>query len=496
VTWSSARRITQLISLTTFVLLTASSVGLGWRWLPDNLFSQLDPLVGLAAALASRALVGFWAAALFTVALSLAFGRAWCGWLCPVGTLLNLLPARKRSLAKRRSRAWRLGKYATLTLVLGTALVGSLSPMILDPITILTRPLQELARPLAGTDAVGRSVGAAISRDAVHGVAFLSLVPLAIVLALNAIDRRAWCRDLCPLGALLGVLSQVPGVRRVVDAERCSSCGRCSATCPTDAIDRSKGHESARAECIDCMTCVGECPRSAISFRLRVPQLGMPAFQEERRDVLIAAGATALGLGAAALPIATAEAEILRPPSTDEQRLAQLCVRCGACYGACPTGVLRPSVSFVSPAGPWTPMLEERPAHCTLNCNRCAAPCPTDAIHTLTEEERIILDVGKVAQVNRKQCRAWARHHACMICQGVCPIAGALLSVDGPHDPERPDLAPIPVPVVNPSQCIGCNECMKVCPMMPPAIGVDLPPYTPPARRGPRSMPPMMPPMR
>lgn len=478
-TWSRTRKLIQIVSFVAFILLTASSVGLGWRWLPDNVFSRLDPLVGLAAIIASRGWISFWAAALATLALTVVFGRAWCGWLCPVGTLLDFIPARRRKPAQRVSKRWRAGKYVTLTVVIGAAVLGNLGPMILDPVTILTRPLQELARPFVGTDAVGQGVGADLSRGGVHLVAFLSLIPLLIVLALNAVEGRVWCRDLCPLGGLLALVSRVPGVRRLVNAETCTSCGKCSAVCPTDAIDRKASYSSSPAECTDCMLCIDACPTGANAFGRTMDPMRLPDFRQDRRDALIAAGAVTLSLSAAVLPLTqdANAAEILRPPSTDEKRLADLCVRCGACYGACPTGVLRPSVSFLSEGGPWTPMLDERPAHCTMHCNRCARPCPTDALHTPTPDEAIDLGLGTIAAVNRTQCRAWTRNHECMLCQGQCPIAGALIGVERPFDPTRPGAKPVQVPVVVADQCVACNLCMSACPMMPPAIGVGLPPF-------------------
>lgn len=476
-TWSRTRRLVQLLALAAFVLLTASSVGLGWRWLPGNLFSRLDPLVGLAAVLSSRAWIAFWAAALVTVVATVLLGRVWCGWICPVGTLLDVLPARRVKPKERLSRQWRFGKYVTLAVVVGAAVFGSLGPMILDPVTILTRPLQELARPFVGADAVGQSVGTDLARGAITAVAFLSLVPLVIVLALNALERRTWCRDACPLGGLLALVSRVPGVRRVVDADACTSCGRCANACPTDAIDRLAGHRSSAAECTDCMACIDACPTHANRFAPTASTPQMPDYRQDRRDALIAVGATTLSLGAVMLPATQSHAEILRPPSTDERRLADLCIRCGACYGACPTGVLRPSVSFVSEGGPWTPMLDERPAHCTLNCNRCAKPCPTDAIHTPTADEAVVLGLGVVATVNRTQCRAWARNHDCMLCQQACPISGALVRQTRPFDPDLPNATSVGVPVVVASLCVGCNQCQTTCPMDPRAIGVNLPPY-------------------
>ncbi|HEY3318617.1 MAG TPA: 4Fe-4S binding protein [Coriobacteriia bacterium] len=465
---ANVRRAVQFVSLAVFVLLTVAGVGAGFRWLPENLFSRLDPLVALTAIVASRTRLAFWAIAFVTVAATVIFGRAWCGWVCPVGTLLDVMPARggKKSALSRR---WRLGKYVVLALVVAAALLGHLSPMVLDPVTVLTRPLQELARPFYGADGIGRNAGVEFGAESIRSVALLSLLPLVGVLALNSISRRTWCRTLCPLGGLLALLAKAPGIRRVVDAEKCTSCARCARDCPTDAVEREQGFASSAAECTVCLKCSDSCPSHAISFEVELGQLLDPGYRPDRRDALIGVGASALSLATVMLPIRTAEAaEVLRPPSTDDKRLSQLCIRCGACFSACPAGALRPSLSVTDPAGLWTPMLDERPAICSLNCNRCARVCPTDALHTPTQEERVALGLGSVAQVDRSRCRAWYRAHSCMLCQSVCPINGAIIAADRAQ--ELGGGTSVSVPVVDPAQCVACNVCATACPIHPTAI--------------------------
>ena len=128
-------------------------------------------------------------------------------------------------------------------------------------------------------------------------------------------------------------------------------------------------------------------------------------------------------------------------------------------------------------------MLDERPAHCTLNCNRCATVCPTGALYTPTQDERIEWGLGAVASVDRTRCRAWERNHACMACQSACPIAGALIGVSRPENmppptgmPSRMRVNPGPpvqVPVVNATLCVGCNQCAAPCPVQPKGISVQ-----------------------
>lgn len=474
--WSRLRRLSQLVVFVAFVWLTVGGPQLGRAWIPAGPLSQLDPLVGLSVVIASRAFVAFWAAALLTLALTLVFGRAWCGWICPLGTVLDVaaLPSRRHSA---KSSWWRLGKYVTLAFVLGAAAVGNLGPMILDPVTIITRPLQEIARPFVGSDAVGQSVGAFVGRSELHSVAFLSLVPLVLVMLLNLVERRFWCRSLCPLGGLLALVSKLPGVRRVVDQDACTSCARCEKACPTSAIDRDERFTSDASECVVCMTCVDECRVDANHFGFHRGILGAFDHRPSRRSALVAVGATGVGLVAGAVPLPNAQADILRPPGTDEARLSQLCVRCGACYGACPTGSLRPSISLTSEGGPWTPMLDERPAHCTMKCNRCAVPCPTDALHTPTPEEARLLGLGEKAEVNRERCKAWARNRTCMACQSACPIAGALIGIERPEGLATANGARgVQVPVIVPELCIGCDLCSGACVLEPAALGAPLPP--------------------
>lgn len=468
----SFRRVFQVAVLAAFAAFTVFAPSWGMGWVPTQVLSRLDPLVALTLVIASRSLVAYGAAALVTLLAAVALGRVWCGWVCPVGTLIDLVPGRRRTRRNPLPTWWAYGKYVTLALVFVAALLGMLWPMFLDPITIVTRPLQEIVQPAVGVDAVGQSVGASLSRDAIGMLAVASLLPLAVALGLNGVAKRFWCESVCPLGGLLGAVSLLPGVRRRVDHAACISCGKCANACPTRAIDRTAAFESGPGECVTCLRCLDVCPTDAIRFSAFAPEGRVELGGPDRREALGLMGATGISIAATiVLPHAHAGAEILRPPGTTEDRLAQKCVRCGACYSACPTGNLRPSTSLTSPAGLWTPMLDERPAHCTLNCNLCAPVCPTDALHVPTPEEAEELGLGGAARVERGLCLAWAKGDHCMVCQQVCPISGAIYSTQE-YNPAWRSTDRVRAPHVNTDLCVACGQCTLACPARIPAITV------------------------
>ena len=254
--WLTIRKAVQVAALLAFIGL----VVLARRGAAPELINvplRLDPLVMLLHALATRTLLIGSALAGLTLALTLVFGRAWCGWLCPLGTTLDLFTLKRwRKRSARVSDSWRAVKYGLLLILIAAALFGNLTLLIFDPITIMIRTvaigvwpaLDQTVTTLEGTlyqapflrDAVGAFDGAARPvvlpiEPAVYRDVWLFAAMFVALVALNAIAPRFWCRYLCPLGGLLGAISKVAVFRREVRGD-CNACGACQIKCPTDTI--------------------------------------------------------------------------------------------------------------------------------------------------------------------------------------------------------------------------------------------------------------------
>ena len=211
-----------------FVLLVSGSL----------LFFYFDPLLFVLNFLATGTILKVFLLSLIPVALTLVFGRFFCGWVCPFGALHQLvgylaergLPLAERIRRRRFHRAQNI-KYLILIFLLSsllwhvagyrqpapTALVG-----LLDPLALFTRSMDLLLLPLVPP--VWESAPARFYQS---GVLLLSVFATAV--ALNLKNPRFFCRFVCPLGALLALLSRWQ-VWRVGKVETpCSNCQRCDA---------------------------------------------------------------------------------------------------------------------------------------------------------------------------------------------------------------------------------------------------------------------------
>jgi len=499
-TLTHGRRIVQglFLALFLFLFIQTESKGadeLGW---PVKLFLDFDPLIVLTTFLASHRVEGLFWLSFILVGLTLLLGRVFCGWVCPLGTLNNLAG----SLRKKRPRApgpgWFRVKYSLLVGLLASSLFGVQLAGILDPLSLTIRSFSLALYPAMSYavtslfDAVYRLNLPLVTpfSEALYALktllpfqqpwfaqgTFIGLLFLG-VLALNLVQRRFWCRFLCPLGALLGLLSRWSVLRRSV-SEECDSCGACAGVCQADALPAGK--ETWRAsECLVCNNCDDICPSNAVRFGLLKGQ-STGGLDLGRRNVMASffAGAFAVPLLRIS-PLARprmSDARLIRPPGAlEEAAFLQSCVRCGECMKVCITGGLQPALLEAGLEGLWTPVLVPRIGYCEFNCTLCGQVCPTGAIRRLPLEEKQRVRLGHAA-IDRGRCLPFAHATPCIVCEETCPTPKKAIWLEEVTVRDRAGKSVrLQQPHVDLTTCIGCGACEKHCPVVgQPAITVTI----------------------
>lgn len=449
-----------------------------------EVFLAIDPLVSLSTAVASRSWVWSLVSAATILLACVFIPRGFCGYLCPLGTLIDLFDW---AVAGRVTRYhtpdngwWVHIKYYVLLSVMIAAVGGVLLSGFVAAIPVVTRGFLFAFDPLQ--TGVARGWHLAPAWNAGH---FVSLGMLAAILSLGFLRPRFWCKYVCPSGAVfsLGNLFRVTE-RKVEDT--CIHCNKCVEICPFDAI--KPDFTTRTTDCTLCQSCGGVCPTEAIKFveRWNLVQLKMPDDPPTgetplgRRGFLsLAAGAAASLVGGAAavggvkvwgakLDDPNATLPVRPPGSVPEPQFLQLCIRCGECFKACPNNVLQPLGFEQGWEGLWTPQVVADWAGCESSCNACGQVCPTGAIRALPLEEKKVARMG-LAIVDQKTCLPFAGREACQLCVDECHAAG-YHAIEFTRVGTEVDSDGLPVegsgylaPVVLADRCVGCGLCQTRC---------------------------------
>jgi ferredoxin len=456
---------------------------------PINVFFSVDPLAALSTLIASRAINTFFWPSLLLVAATLIIGRFFCGWVCPLGTILDLSRPHIRARRTRRVPSKNL-KYYLLTIILAASVLSVNPAGIFDPLSITVRSLTLVVYPLFSVvisgalgalvrwdiPIVGPSADAALSAMKATILPFhqgyfflvgLSLILLAGIIALEAVRPRFWCRYLCPLGALLSLIAGVSFLKRKPTA-LCPGCEKCREVCDTDAF--SKDGVFQKGECILTEDCVRECPGQKVVYSIGV-KAGRTGPVVSRRWLV---GSLLGGLFIGPLVSITSRNKLknaagidvlIRPPGArDETAFLSRCVRCSECMMVCPTGGLQPDLWTGGIEGIYSPVLVPRIGYCEYRCTLCGQVCPTQAIQELTLPEKLVTVIGK-ANINTNRCLPYAYGVNCAVCQEHCPTADkAIVFKDVPGEMTT-DGQPLKQPVVVYDLCVGCGICEFKCPV-------------------------------
>lgn len=454
-----------------------------------NLLFRLDPFLALSVTLAIKTFSFLFLPAGIVVLLTLIFGRFFCGWVCPMGSLIDWsrrLTGATGSAPEPGQRQW---KYALLLFLLTASLFGLPLAGYLDPFSLLIRGLTFAVQPAMdhaattlftwtyqsapdGINSLTEPVYHLLKKlvlpfsPKVFTLSLVSLVLLMLVLGFSALESRFFCRKVCPLGALLASLAHFSLMRLSGGSPDCGTCQHCRTHCRMGAIDHDRAIDSA--ECVLCLDCLSQCPRSRIHYSLAgfAPQGHPPNLSRRAVISSIAAGALA-PLALPARPLARhPEPALIRPPGAlAEPLFLARCVRCGECMKVCIGNALHAAWLEAGFEGLFSPRLIGRIGYCEFNCTLCGQVCPTGALQRLTKEEKQQRSIGR-AFFDTTRCLPYASATPCIVCEEHCPTPQKAIQyreVVVKNNQGQP--ISLRQPFVVDELCIGCGICEYKCPL-------------------------------
>ncbi|HEX4334788.1 MAG TPA: 4Fe-4S binding protein [Polyangiaceae bacterium] len=501
----------------------SSDVPVRLPW-PVESFLLTDPFVAAMTVLSTHTVYRGLAWSLGIVLLTLVFGRVFCGWICPFGTLHHffawIFPSRyvrgKQRVEANRTHGWQSAKYYLMVGFLAAAVAGSAIGGLLDPICVAVRAIGLGVMPALQYLGIR---GAAVAADTnvrvvqtvsdgsqdflartvwtpsqvyFHQTWFITFLFVAI-LFMNRFIPRFWCRALCPLGAFLGVMSRFALFGMEKDHAKCTDCNLCLVHCQ-GADSPQGGVKHRQDECHMCLNCESACPEDVIKFRFLPNRGGTKSVPDlERRTVLASAAAGAIaipGMRIAGWPDRGYSEKVIRPPGAVEEReFLERCIRCAECMKVCPNNALHPAFFEAGLEGLWTPIVIPRVGYCEFSCVLCGQVCPTGAIQKINEKQK--MGVGQkpvsigTAMYDQGRCLPWAMATPCIVCEEFCPTSPKAIWAEEVEVPKReghydqkgeqPKMLTVKLkrPHVDPNLCVGCGACEKVCPIVDkPAVYV------------------------
>jgi polyferredoxin len=516
------RRISQAFFFLLFTFLLWVTWFSRLKGYPASLFLELDPLVTFATALSTHTVYRWLWRSLWILIPTLVLGRIFCGWICPYGTLHNIvgwlfnIRKNKDNMDVNRYKPVFQLKYYILIVFLVLASFGSLQIGLLDPICLLARSYAVALFPawdsfLPASLSIFKTAPGTVDQRLFDGSWFVGIMLVGLV-GMNLVIPRFFCRVLCPLGAFLGWMSQFALWRIDRDVSKCTDCDLCLRHCAGASSPQAALRKS---ECFVCFNCIDDCPEDALSFApvplklqdkivgnvkkgtatlfgqkviSKVPETEIKQPDIPRRRWVLAGVAGILTYPflrySKAVNKKSFHAKAIRPPgSVAEPEFLERCIKCAQCMNVCPTNVLQPATLEQSGLeGLWTPVMDFRVGFCQLNCTLCSEVCPTGAIQITSlakklgrgnHEKQGPIRVG-TAFFNRGRCLPWAMETPCVVCEEVCPVSPKAI---GTYTQEitRWDGKKVTLnkPYMRPELCIGCGICEHECPVVDsPAVYV------------------------
>lgn len=242
-------------------------------WLP------IASLMNLKDFLLTRTVPQMHAAGMFMLiafmAISFLYGKAFCSWMCPVGTISEWLWQTGQMLFKR---TWRPPRWLDVALRSFKYILLALFVSV-----VVTMPVPEIRAFLGGDYGMVADVK---MLNFFRHMGEATAIVLLVLTLLSLVVKNTWCRYFCPYGALMGLVRLAGPSRITRNPDACIDCAKCAKACPAGLpVDVLLTVHSS--ECTSCFSCVAACPAvGALDLTMRLP----------RRRAAVPAWAVATGI--------------------------------------------------------------------------------------------------------------------------------------------------------------------------------------------------------
>ena len=404
---------------------------------------------------------------------TLLFGRVYCSFICPLGIFQDIVSRISRLVRGKKYKVPRYAKpvrgirLAFLILFFGSFLAGLQAYVVgwLDPYSQFGRLGNMFLRPAAAevnnalTGVSDYFFQVAPQWPQVGWLLLPVLVLLLVVTIMATLRGRLYCNTVCPVGALLGLVSRYSAFKMVFDKGACVKCARCMKACKAQCIDL-KTSEIDYSRCVACFDCEASCNEHGLRYRFtwgqkdtaadaagkacacrhtpseaETPQKAehpssaqiMSALPLTSRRAFL--GASALG----ALTTVTAYAAdrklaspsvspraISPPGSQSVSHFLDHCTACHLCLEACPTKCLRPAYLEYGAKGFLKPHLTFEHGFCNFDCTACADVCPAGAILPIPLKQKQKTRIAR-AHFDDQNCIVVKNKKDCGACSEHCP---------------------------------------------------------------------------
>lgn len=428
----------------------------------------------------------FWSTGFVAIIiLTLFFGRVYCSFLCPLGTLQDIIIhvagkikltsgfvylKRQKILPELILIVSVIPMFAGISVIFGLvepySVFGRISYTAFRPVYLnINNFVTELFSTFSGQTQNLQQFKVFNQFEIV-----IVLVTLILIIWLSVKKGRQYCNLICPVGISLGWLSRLSIFKLTFGDVECGGCKLCEQNCKAACID-SKNKKIDFERCIACFNCLNICAQNGITYKSsfdKIIQSTKNKKDESRRKLFVTIGIFLFGVAYKALAQTDNNLHVspdkplpqkkpVSPPgSVSIKHLLNVCTLCNLCVNECPTKVLQPAFLEYGFKGFLMPVMNFDVAYCNYQCNACTQVCPTGALISLKPTVKKITQIG-LATFNKSDCVVVTNDQPCDICKLRCPTKAI-------NQVKYKNAA---LPEINCEICNGCGTCEFYCPALP-----------------------------